>query len=92
VTVRADDDAGAGDPAVDALRAEPEPAWADEIRRGRRERAARLRSVFAAFDDDDDDEEDDGGDGGGDGDGGGGGEASPIERRSVAGDEEPQDR
>jgi hypothetical protein len=73
VTVRADDDAGAGDPAVDALRAEPEPAWADEIRRGRRERAARLRSVFAAFDDDDD-------------------EASPIERRSVAGDEEPQDR
>jgi hypothetical protein len=88
VTVRADDDAGAGDPAVDALRAEPEPAWADEIRRGRRERAARLRSVFAAFDDDDDDddEEDDGG--GGDG----GDEASPIERRSVAGDEEPQDR
>jgi hypothetical protein len=73
VTVRADDDAGAGDPAVDALRAEPEPAWADEIRRGRRERAARLRSVFAAFDD-------------------GGDEASPIERRSVAGDEEPQDR
>jgi hypothetical protein len=58
VTVRADDDAGAGDPAVDALRAEPEPAWADEIRRGRRERAARLRSVFAAFDDDDDDEDD----------------------------------
>jgi hypothetical protein len=80
VTVRADDDAGAGDPAVDALRAEPEPAWADEIRRGRRERAARLRSVFAAFDDDDDDEDD------------GGDEASPIERRSVAGDEEPQDR
>ena len=63
---------------MDALRAEPEPAWADEIRRGRRERAARLRSVFAAFDDDDD--------------GDGGDEATPIDRRSAAGDEEPQDR
>ena len=29
----------------------PEPEWADAIRRGRRDRAARLRSVFASFDD-----------------------------------------
>ena len=31
---------------------EPEPAWADAIRRGRRTRAERLREVFARFDDD----------------------------------------
>jgi len=31
---------------------EPEPAWADAIRRGRRTRAERLREVFAGFDDD----------------------------------------
>jgi hypothetical protein len=42
--------------AVDAggvreLRAEPEPDWADAIRRGRRNRAERLRTVFASFDD-----------------------------------------
>ena len=36
---------------VRALRAEPEPAWADAIRRGRRTRAERLRTVFATFDD-----------------------------------------
>ena len=36
---------------VRALRAEPEPAWADAIRRGRRSRAERLRTVFATFDD-----------------------------------------
>ena len=38
--------------AVEELRAEPEPGWADAIRRGRRDRAERLRSVFASFDDD----------------------------------------
>jgi hypothetical protein len=45
-------DAGStGDVAgVRALRAEPEPDWADAIRRGRRNRAERLRTVFAAFD------------------------------------------
>jgi hypothetical protein len=37
--------------AVEELRAEPEPGWADAIRRGRRDRAERLRSVFASFDD-----------------------------------------
>ena len=41
------------DEAVEALRAEPEPGWADAIRRGRRDRAERLRSVFASFDGDD---------------------------------------
>ena len=40
--------------AVDALRDEPEPEWADAIRRGHDDRAAALRSVFAAFDEDDD--------------------------------------
>ncbi|HSL10610.1 MAG TPA: hypothetical protein VLA82_04785 [Actinomycetota bacterium] len=39
------------DESVEALRAEPEPGWADAIRRGRRDRAERLRSVFASFDD-----------------------------------------
>ncbi len=28
---------------------EPEPAWAEEIRRGRRERGRRLREIFATF-------------------------------------------
>jgi hypothetical protein len=32
---------------------EPEPAWADAIRRGRKARGDRLRTVFAAFGDDD---------------------------------------
>jgi hypothetical protein len=41
------------DAAVGALRAEPEPEWADAIRRGRRSRAERLREVFSAFDDED---------------------------------------
>jgi hypothetical protein len=36
---------------VRELRAEPEPDWADAIRRGRRTRAERLRTVFASFDD-----------------------------------------
>jgi hypothetical protein len=36
---------------VRELRAEPEPDWADAIRRGRRTRAERLRTVFATFDD-----------------------------------------
>jgi hypothetical protein len=36
---------------VRELRAEPEPDWADAIRRGRRNRAERLRTVFASFDD-----------------------------------------
>ena len=45
-------DAG-GEVAVEALRAEPEPEWADAIRRGRRSRAERLREVFATFDDQD---------------------------------------
>jgi len=31
---------------------EPEPDWADAVRRGRRERARRLREVFARLDDD----------------------------------------
>jgi len=31
---------------------EPEPEWADAIRRGRRARVDRLREVFAAFADD----------------------------------------
>lgn len=31
----------------------PEPAWADAIRRGRKARGDRLRTVFAAFGDDD---------------------------------------
>lgn len=35
---------------VSSLRGEPEPEWADAIRRGRRARADRLRSVFATFD------------------------------------------
>jgi hypothetical protein len=35
------------DPLPDA---EPEPEWAEAIRRGRRDRAARLRQVFAGFD------------------------------------------
>ena len=39
--------------AVEGLRAEPEPEWADAIRRGRRSRAERLREVFATFDDED---------------------------------------
>jgi hypothetical protein len=33
--------------------AEPEPAWADAIRRGRRARGDRLRAVFDSFGDDD---------------------------------------
>jgi hypothetical protein len=33
--------------------AEPEPAWADAIRRGRKARGNRLRAVFDSFDDDD---------------------------------------
>jgi hypothetical protein len=32
--------------------AEPEPDWAEEIRRGRRARGEHLKDVFAAFDDD----------------------------------------
>ena len=32
---------------------DPEPDWAEDIRRGRRERSKRLKDVFAAFDDDD---------------------------------------
>jgi hypothetical protein len=47
--------ADAGTPAdaggVRELRGEPEPEWADAIRRGRRTRAERLRTVFASFDD-----------------------------------------
>jgi hypothetical protein len=35
---------------VEDLRGEPEPEWAQAIRRGRDERAARLRTVFASFD------------------------------------------
>jgi hypothetical protein len=44
-------DAAGENESVRALRAEPEPAWADAIRRGRRSRAERLRTVFATFDD-----------------------------------------
>ena len=36
---------------------EPEPDWADDIRRGRKERGERLRDVFATFDDDDNNKE-----------------------------------
>lgn len=32
--------------------AEPEPEWADEIRRGRKERGRRLREIFATFGED----------------------------------------
>jgi hypothetical protein len=32
---------------------EPEPDWADEIRRRRRARGDRLREIFETFDDDD---------------------------------------
>ena len=42
-----------GEVAVEGLRAEPEPEWADAIRRGRRSRAERLREVFATFDGED---------------------------------------
>ena len=31
----------------------PEPRWAEEIRKGRKERGDRLREVFATFGDDD---------------------------------------
>lgn len=46
--MRPGEERSAGDeaPWVDA---EPEPEWADEIRRGRRERGHRLREIFAAF-------------------------------------------
>ncbi len=60
-TSDADSTVGVGSPAdpgttrdgdgVRELRAEPEPDWADAIRRGRRTRAERLRTVFASFDD-----------------------------------------
>lgn len=49
---------------MEQLRAEPEPAWADEIRAGRRARAAKLRSVFASFDEPADEGSSDGGGGG----------------------------
>ena len=52
VTVRSGDDPREADTGVEELRAEPEPEWADAIRRGRRDLAARLRPVFASFDDD----------------------------------------
>ena len=77
MTVPADDYAR---DAVDALRAEPEPGWADEIRRGRRDRAARLRSMFASFDDDDER-----------GDDGSGGATTPIARDRAMSTEEPRD-
>ena len=38
---------------LETIRTEPEPEWADAIRRGRRTRTERLRSVFATFDEDD---------------------------------------
>lgn len=48
-----DEEAGAsGAEAATTPAGEPEPAWADAIRRGRRTRAERLREVFARFDDD----------------------------------------
>lgn len=45
-----DDREPAGAAGVSSLRGEPEPEWADAIRRGRQARADRLRSVFATFD------------------------------------------
>ena len=38
-----------GDEAPWAGDTEPKPEWADEIRRGRRERGRLLREIFAAF-------------------------------------------
>lgn len=51
---RTADDEQAGSSGAEATTpaGEPEPDWADAIRRGRRERAQRLREVFARFDDD----------------------------------------
>lgn len=46
------EEAGSSGAEATAPTGEPEPAWADAIRRGRRTRAERLREVFARFDDD----------------------------------------
>lgn len=52
------DDPEPGEPAEGtATSAEPEPDWAAEIRRLRRARGDRLRSIFASFEDDEGQEE-----------------------------------
>lgn len=48
-----DDDPGPSDVVPGGPSDEPEPGWADAIRRRRKERADRLRALFDAFADED---------------------------------------